>query len=224
MESKKIAIIGSGGFGREVLWLIREYNSHYRTGNGKEPLEVVGFITNETSMHGKILCDVPVLEQYDWLLSNPDVYAICGIGDPRGRIQATKYFEEKGVKFLTIVHPSVKMSEYVEIGNGCVICAGNILTTQVKIGNHVHINLNSTVGHDVVINDFVTISPGVNVSGRVEIGRGTFMGTNSTVLERLRIGKGAIIGAGSVVNKNVEENVVSVGIPSRSIKKVEDLI
>jgi len=103
----------------------------------------------------------PLLEPYEWLLDNPDVYAVCAIGDPRARIKVTQYFEEKGVQFLTVIHPSVKMSEYVEIGQGCIICAGNIITTQVKIGDHVHINLNSTIGHDVVINDFSTVSPGV---------------------------------------------------------------
>ena len=224
MESKKVAIIGSGGFGREVLWLIRDYNSHPTIGSGQKPLDVVGFITNDTEMHGKVICDIPVLKPYDWLLRNPDVYAVCGIGDPRARIKVTKYFEEKGVKFLSILHPSVKMSQYVEIGNGCIICAGNIITTQVKIGNHVHINLNSTIGHDAVIHDFVTISPGVNISGRVEVGYGVFLGTNCTMIERTRIGRGSFIGAGAVVNRDVEENVVSVGVPSRAVKKVSDII
>jgi sugar O-acyltransferase (sialic acid O-acetyltransferase NeuD family) len=224
MGIKKVAIIGSGGFGREVLWLIRDYNAHYMLNSGYEALDVLGFITNDIKMHGKIVCDIPVLKPYDWLLRNLDVYAVCGIGDPRDRIKVTKYFEGKGVKFLSIIHPSVKMSQYVEIGNGCIVCAGNIITTQVKIGNHVHINLNSTIGHDVVIKDFVTVSPGVNISGKVEVGFGAFLGTNSAIIERVKIGKGAVVGAGSVVNKDVEENVVSVGIPSKAVKKISDII
>jgi sugar O-acyltransferase (sialic acid O-acetyltransferase NeuD family) len=224
VKSRKVAIIGCGGFGREVLWLIRDHNDavKLRKNRSTEVFDVVGFVDNDAAMHGKTLCDVPVLGSEDWLLTNAEVHAICGIGAPRVRMKITRRLEEGGVKFVTAIHPSVRMSDYVEIGTGCVVCAGTIITTQVRIGNHVHVNLNSTIGHDVVIDDYVTISPGANISGRVEIGYGADLGTNCSVIQNLKIGRGAIIGAGAVVNRDVEENVVSVGVPSRAIKKVAE--
>ena len=222
MKRRKVAIVGCGGFGREVLWLIRDHNEAVRSRDARssEIFDVVGFVDEDVAMHGKTLCDVPVLGSEDWLLTNGGVHAICGIGAPRVRMKITRKLEEGGVGFVTVVHPSVRMSNFVEIGTGCVVCAGTIMTTQVRIGNHVHINLNSTIGHDVVIHDYVTISPGANISGRVEIGYGADLGTNCSVIQNLKIGRGAVIGAGAVVNRDVEENVVSVGVPSKAIKRV----
>ncbi len=224
MESKNIVIIGASGFGREVLWLIREYNLLIKPKKNKNsiPYNIIGFVDDNTSLQGEFICDIQVVGPIDWLLKNNDVYAVCAIGNPRIRIRVTKALEEKGVKFTSIIHPSVKMSQFVEIGIGCIICAGTIITTQVKIGNHVHINLNTTIGHDVIINDFVTIAPGVNISGNVNIGIGADLGTNCSIIQSISIGKGSIIGAGAVVSKDIEKNTVSVGIPAKPIKKISE--
>ena len=72
-----------------------------------------------------------------------------------------------GVRFATIVDPSVILSKSVSIGEGTIICAGTIATVDISIGKHVIINLDCTLGHDDVIGDFVTICPSVNVSGNV---------------------------------------------------------
>ena len=67
----------------------------------------------------------------------------------------------------------------MEIGEGTIICAGSIITTNVIIGDHVIVNLDCTIGHDDIIRDFATLYPSVNVSGNViiepcvEIGTGT---------------------------------------------------
>jgi acetyltransferase-like isoleucine patch superfamily enzyme len=93
----------------------------------------------------------------------------------------------------------------------------------VRIGNHFHLNLNSTVGHDVVIGDFVTVFPGVNISGNVVIGDKTTIGTGSSILPGVRIGSGCFIGAGAVVTKDVEDGQTVVGVPARPLtKKISD--
>ena len=224
VKNRKVAIIGCGGFGREVLWLIRNHNDavKLRKNRSTEVYDVVGFVDDDVAMHGKTLCDVPVLGSEDWLLAHKGVCAVCAVGDPRARIRVTSRLQRSGVVFPTLIDPSVRMSSFVEIGAGAVICAGTIITTQVSIGNHVQINPNSTIAHDVVIHDYVTIAPAVNVSGTVEIGYGAYLGTNCSVIQNLRIGRGAIVGAGAVVDRDVEENVVSVGVPSRAIKKVTE--
>ena len=70
-----------------------------------------------------------------------------------------------GLKFCSVIHPSAKMSQYIDVGKGTIITAGNILTTQIKIGNHVIINLDCTIGHDSIIEDYCTILPGCHISG-----------------------------------------------------------
>jgi serine acetyltransferase len=106
----------------------------------------------------------------------------------------------------------------VSIGLGVVIGAGSILTNQITIGNHVHINLDCTIGHDVIVNDFVTLSPGVHVSGNVVFGPGCYVGTGANILEKLQIAEWSIVGGGCTVTKNVPANSTVVGVPGQVIK------
>ena len=226
MKRKKVVIIGAGGFGREVLWLIRDSNSSTDAGNekGVPHFDILGFVDDNPSIHNKIICDVPVLGSKEWFFENRDVFAVCSIGNPRIRMKVVEFLEKNGIKFQTVIHPSIKMSKYIEIGQGVVICAGNIITTQVKIKDHVHMNLNVTVGHDTIIGSYTTIYPGVNISGDVSIGNAVELGTNSSIIQGVSIGCGTILGAGAVVNKNIGDNVVAVGIPARTIKEIPEKI
>lgn len=217
--NKRLCIIGASGFGREVLWLAREFNKT----NPENSYNEIVFVDDNKQLHGTEICDVKIVGGVDWLKYNP-IPCICAIGAPRVRRKVIAKLEKFGATFETIIHPDVRMSEYVSIGEGTVICSGSILTTQINIGNHVHVNLNCTVGHDVVIEDFSTIAPGVNISGNVNVMMGADMGTNSTVIQGLKIGKGAVIGAGAVVNKDIPDNCVAVGIPARKIKDIEESI
>lgn len=222
MKSEKVAIVGTDGFAREVLWLIQENNFFYNPGlhRDSKPFNIVGFLTDDGTEHGKTVCDLPVLGAPDWLLDHQDVSAVCAITAPRTRIGVVRLLEKNSVRFATVIHPSVKMSQFVEIGAGSIVCAGTIITTQVKIGRHVHINLDVTIGHDVVIEDYVTVAPGVNISGSVQVQYGAELGTNCSVLQGLKIGEGAVVGAGAVVTEDVEPNMVYAGVPARPLKEV----
>lgn len=106
----------------------------------------------------------------------------------------------------------------MEIGEGTIICAGTIITVDIKIGNHVIINLDCTLGHDDVIEDYVTIYPSVNVSGNVTIGESTELGTGMQVIQGKKIAAETVIGAGAVVVKDIEEKGTWVGSPAKKIK------
>ena len=75
------------------------------------------------------------------------------------------------------------------VGIGSVVAAGSILSNQVQIGNHVHINPGTIVGHDVQLDDFVSIAPGARISGNIHIEAGCYVGTGASVIERLTLGE-----------------------------------
>lgn len=97
------------------------------------------------------------------------------------------------MKFATLIDPSVLVSKRVEIGEGSIICAGTIITVNIKIGNHVIVNLDCTIGHDDVIEDFVTIYPSVNVSGKVLIGECSELGTEMQIIQGKKVAPNTII-------------------------------
>nr|WP_312579445.1 acetyltransferase [Sedimentibacter sp.] len=208
---KKLVIIGVGGFGREVAWLIERFNAVNPNWN------LIGFIDDNEKLHGSLVGGYPVLGSCDWLNQNKkNVYAVCAIGS--AKIRKNVIEKLNGVRFATLIDPNAIISDRVRIGEGSIICAGNIITVDIEIGTHVIVNLDCTIGHDVVLRDFVTIYPGVNISGNTILEESVEMGTGSQIIQGLRVGEGTIVGAGAVVVKELPKECTAVGSPARVIK------
>lgn len=208
---RKLVIVGVGGLGREIAWLVERINA-------MEPTwELLGFIDDNSEKHGTIVNGYPVLGGCDWVLEHKDeVFAVCAVGTAQTRRRIVERLH--GVRFATLVDPKVQMSQRVEMGEGCIICAGSILTVNIKLGSHVIINLDCTIGHDAVLSDYVTLYPSVNVSGNTFLEESVEMGTGSQIIQGLRIGEGTIIGAGAVVVRDLPGRCTAVGIPAKPIK------
>ncbi len=55
----------------------------------------------------------------------------------------------------------------------------------------------------------------------VIIGDGSWIGTNSVVVGNVKIGKHVVIGANSVVNKDIPDYCVAVGMPAKVVKRYD---
>lgn len=209
---RDLYIIGAGGFGREVAWLVERINAVTPTWNLK------GFIDDDESRWGSVEDEYPVLGGCEHLKELGEVYAVCAVGAAKVRKRIVEKFAGSQVRFATLIDPSVLISKRVTIGEGTVICAGTIVTVDIQIGNHVIINLDCTIGHDDLIHDYVTIYPSVNVSGNVELGECCELGTGTQIIQGKTIGVNSIVGAGAVVVRDVPSNCTSVGSPAKPIK------
>lgn len=202
MSANQIAVYGAGGFGREVAWLAQ---SAMIEGVSNE---VVCFIDDNEAVCGKILNDLEILTLSQAKAKYPGVSVVSGIGVPKIRELTMEKARAAGFGFATLIHPQTQMSRWVEIGKGTVICAGNILTTNIRLGKHVQINLDCTIGHDVVLGDYATLAPGVHVPGCVHIGKRAYIGTGAVIVNGRQnnpiiIGNGVIIGSGACVTKSI---------------------
>jgi sugar O-acyltransferase (sialic acid O-acetyltransferase NeuD family) len=159
----------------------------------------------------------PILGGLDWLRrhNSNDLGCVCAINACETRRQVVERLQEIGVNFYNAIHPSVIMSEFVEMGTDVIICAGSILTVNIKIGDHVHINLNSTIGHDAVIGSYCTINPTVKINGNNHLGEGVYVGTGATFIQQVSVGSWSTIGAGAVVTVDIPEKVTAVGVPAK---------
>lgn len=131
---------------------------------------------------------------------------LIAIGSPQVRKNLAELYVDLQYQVL---HGGLHLGA-LEVKEGLIVCPGTILTTNIKLGKHVILNLNCTVGHDCVIGDFVTVSPGANISGNVTIGDNCYIGTNAVIRESISICNDVIIGAGAIVVKDITEPGVYV--------------
>lgn len=205
----RVAIYGAGGFAREVAWLLS---------TRRETFDFVGYI-EDGSPEGRVVQGAPVHSWECFRDTCGDAMVVIGVGDPRARRMLAEKCAAAGYLFAALSHRGVEMSDSVVCGAGSILCAGSVLTVNIRVGQHVHLNLLSTVGHDVIIGDFVTISPGVNISGNVQIGCGAFIGTGASIIngssaQPLLIGDRAVVAAGACVTANVEADCLYTGVPA----------
>ena len=193
----KKAIIGSGGFAREVASCI--------------DCDVTFFVDDK--FVDPLSGDMPLSK-----FNAKEYEALVAVGDPNLRHRLVKSLPDN-TKFFSFIHPSATiMSDTVVMGDGCIICAGAIVTTGVTIGDHCHLNLLSTVGHDSVIGDYFTASPGAKVSGGCSIGDRVYIGTNSCLKEKTSVCSDVVIGLSSGAVKDIAVPGTYVGCPLQKIK------
>lgn len=215
---EQLAIYGAGGFSREVAWIVDACNKI------EHRYELVCFIDDSEKFHGKRLNEIPVMSFEEASGKFQDLKVVSGIGNPKTRQKLMDKVAASSLQTTTLIYPDVQHSRWVTIGEGTVICAGNLITTNITIGRHVQINLDCTIGHDVILDDYSTLAPGVHVSGYVTIGKRAYIGTgavfiNGTEESPLIIEDDVIVGAGACVTKSVKAGLTVVGVPAKPISK-----
>lgn len=206
---QRLYVFGAGGHGREVAWLAEQ------TWGGAVVLQ---FLVDRPEYLREAVNGIPVRLLQDAEVGHDSRFVVA-LGDPANRRTATAACIAAGHVPATLVHPRVEMSQRVELGEGVVLCAGTVVTTDVVVGAHTHVNIGCTISHDVIVGEFSTLSPGVHVSGNVTIGRDVFIGTgaciiNGTAGQPLTIGDGAVIAAGACITRPVEPGSLVAGVPA----------
>ena len=213
---RRIAIIGAGGFARELRWLLSEIaedpNRRY------EPFDVAGFLVSDRGKLGSH--DSDVLGEFDWLDNNHVDALAMGIGTPEARLKVANELKQRFpiIEWPAIVHPSVRFdSGSCKVEEGVILCAGVIATVNVVFEAFSMVDILSTIGHEARIGAGSAIYRSANISGGDQIGKGVLVGTGAQILQYLIVGDHAIVGAGSVVTRNVAPMTTVVGIPARPL-------
>lgn len=178
--SKKLLIIGAGGFGRVVSdHAVKEYecsfvDDGYETGTEICGIKVVGHIEDLTELFA----------EYKLL--------VVAIGNNSLRERLYRETEIIGYQFPDIIASNVYISPYAKLGYGCVLL------------NNVCIQNGSTVGNGVILN------PGVEIHHDSTVGDFALIYTNSVIRTNAKVGKRVKIGSNVSVGNDVEIEADSI--------------
>ena len=219
MSEKEIVIFGAGDLAREVAFLIRELNR--RT----EGWNLLGFVVEDRDLFGKKVCGYPIIEGVQAL--RRERYggaAAIGVGIPAIAYRITDQIRvaRLNMTFPVLIHPSVIADwDNLMLGQGVIVCAGCVLTTQISLGDFTFVNLGCTIAHDVKTGVHSIINPQASISGGVTLDDYVYIGSNAVIMEDKHIGKGAQVSIGAVVSTDVEPWTVVGGNPARVIRRLE---
>lgn len=212
---KNIVVIGSGGFSKQVIEIIEQLNLI------NPEYKLLGIIDDNKSLVGTEVLGYEVIGDTDYikqLSKQQKIQGVIAIADGEIREHISRKLND--VQWVNLIHPSAVVSNYTKLGEGNIICAGVVINPECEMGNHSHINIGSTLGHDVLMLDYVTVMPGSKISGNVNLKSKSMVGTGATIIQGLTIEENVILGAGTVVTKNTKPNYLYVGVPAKEKKSL----
>lgn len=206
-----LIVLGAGGLGQEIVWLAEEINDAELRWN------ILGYLDDNPAVHGTSVISYPVLGGLDKAQAYPNAHFFVGVGDPRLRRRMVERVGASGVKWATLISPTVRVHRSNKLGIGVGIGRYTDLTIGCDIGNFAWLNIHVVLGHAVTIGEFSVVDPNVCVNGEGVIGSTCLIGANAFVRD-VKVGDGATVGAGSVVVKDVEPECVVAGVPAKVIR------
>src|ERR1035437_7956790 len=142
---RRLAIIGAGGFARELRWILSEIAADPR--KRYEPFEVACLLEN--NIQKLMTPESGVLEEAKWLESNDVDALVIGIGDPQARLKIAERLKKQYPKidWPVIIHPSVILDfDTCVLEEGVILCPGVIGTVNIVFESFSLVNFACTIG------------------------------------------------------------------------------
>ena len=209
MAKQRLLIVGAGGFGREVLAWAEDIQTQ-----GNVDWAIGGFLDANPRALEKFDIELPVVGDPQSYAPRPEDRFVCAVGDPAIKLRLGRSLQQRGAKFVNLIHPTTLVGPRCRYGVGTILCPFAALTVDVKLGDFVTINMRANVGHDAVLGDGCTLNVFCDVTGAARLGTGVFLGSHAVVAPRTVVEDWARIGAGSVALRRVRANSSVFGVPA----------
>ena len=204
-------IIGAGTYGQVYAEYLRDtYN-------------VIGFIDDDVSLHGKSFFNISVIGDFDYLLTNisKETNVFVPIGNNAVRARLLAKLKDEGYPTPNYIHPTTNIHSSVEVADrGVYILQGTIIMPLSKLEEGVMISAGTVISHHTTIKKGVFISFGVNVGASMTLEDRAYLGIGCTIMTGVKtVGANSLIGAGAVIIRDVPDGATVVGNPGKVIKQ-----
>jgi sugar O-acyltransferase (sialic acid O-acetyltransferase NeuD family) len=211
----RILILGAGGHAQVIADILLQMG---KQDNATQP---IGFLDDNQQLHGQSRLGLPILGDLAALAHLEHEAVIIGIGDNRTRAKVFDRVSAAGENFAIACHPRAIVATDVVAQPGTVICAGAVVNPGSRIGHNVILNTSCSVDHHNDIGDHAHIAPGAHLGGDVTIGMGTLVGIGATVMPQRRVGMWSVVGAAALVQRDVADRFVVVGVPAQVVHRLD---
>jgi sugar O-acyltransferase (sialic acid O-acetyltransferase NeuD family) len=216
--SKKLIVIGAGGFAPETIEVVHAINAV------DHRWDLIGLLDDRSELHGNEILGLPVIGSVDTATQYDESDFVVSTGTEYDYFSRKHIVQRLGLaphRYATLVHPAVSLPRSATLGPGCVVFAGVVITASVRIESHVLMLPGVILTHDNVVEDYVILGLGALCGGNVVIREGAYVGPGAIIREERKVGRWSFIGAGAMVEKDVADGVVAVGSPAKPLRKIE---
>jgi acetyltransferase EpsM len=200
-DDARLVIYGAGGHGCSLAALVRQTGDY----------EIIGFLDDGVSQ-GTEMDGLPVLGGANQLAALADegiglaVNGVGGVGDLTARLAVYGKLAEAGLYCPTVIHGTAFIEDSVTLADGIQVFPLAYIGIRVQVGYGCIINTGAIVSHDCTLAEYVNLSPGATLAGGVMVGESALIGMRATVNLNVSVGKRARIGNGATVKSDVPDN------------------
>lgn len=211
-QMKNLIIIGARGFGREVYCLASDCIAAGLN------LEIKGFLDDKADALDGFANYPPILSAVeDYQIFEDDVF-VCALGDVHYKKHYSEIVLNKGGNFISLIHPTVSISNNTKIGAGCILLHNLMVSCDVVIEDFVTIQSFSAIGHDAKISKWSHLGLYSFLGGYSLVEQGATIHPGAKIIPGKIIKQWSTVGVGSIVIKNVPENTTVFGNPAKILK------
>ncbi len=208
----KLIIVGGGGHGA-VVHEAATLSGHF------SPVGVFCESTPHPSFQ-----NVPRLAKEEevaaLLAKNEGVQFCIAVGDNCLRQELAQTWKARwNLPLATIVHPHAFVSPTAKVSAGAVVLARAHVGTFSEVGELCLVNTGASLDHDCKLELASSLAPGSFAGGNVTLGERTAVGLGASIRHGVSIGRDSVVGMAAAVTKDVESEVVVMGVPAKITKQ-----
>jgi sugar O-acyltransferase (sialic acid O-acetyltransferase NeuD family) len=209
----RVAVWGAGGHGKVIVDALLACDCW----------ELVGVLDDDVSKAGGTILGVQVVSSPGGLSELADkldfALVAIAIGDNYVRNKKFQEVRESGLRTITVIHPTVHLSRFVELGEGVTILAGATINAGTVIEDNVCVNTAASVDHDNHLERSCHVFPNATLTGGVRLGEFAYVGSGAVVAPNLTVHKYSYVASGAAVIRDVPEGTIVGGVPAVEIGK-----